>query len=113
MGSLPLVFIILSSLVCSEGECWCGCKVVVILVHVKRFCVSYWQLKGFVWGCSSLGAEYLDELEDYAAQVCNASYPCGRPRQVRAVGSVCINGTAKEAVVIGAVAAALPCPQAE
>ena len=28
-----------------------------------------WQLR-FVWGCSSLGAEYLDELEDCAAQVC-------------------------------------------
>ena len=33
-----------------------------------------WQLR-FVWGCGSLGAEYLDEWEDCAAQVCMLATP--------------------------------------
>ena len=33
-----------------------------------------WQLR-FVWGCGSLGAEYLGELDDCAARVCMLATP--------------------------------------
>ena len=68
MVSLPLVFIILSGLVCSKGECWVDCKVVVILVYFKCFCVSYWQSNGFVGDAAQVGLVYLVEIEDVDAQ---------------------------------------------
>ena len=70
MDSLPLVFIILSGLGCSKGECWFYCKVVVILVDVKCFYVSSWQLKSFVGDAAQVGLVYLVEIEGLDAQVC-------------------------------------------
>ena len=63
-------FAILSGLVCSKGERLVDCKVVVILVDVKCFYVSCWQLKGFVGDAAQVGLVYLVEIEGLDAQVC-------------------------------------------
>ena len=55
---------------CSKGECRFYCKVVVILVDVKCFYVSSWQLKGFVGDAAQAGLVYLVEIEGLDAQVC-------------------------------------------
>ena len=68
-GLITFGFAILSGLVCSKGERWFDCKVVVILVDVKCFYVSCLQLKGFVGDAAQVGLVYLVEIGGLDAQV--------------------------------------------